>query len=151
MASLFINWADLFFGWTVASYKHPAVYSQLLLAVFFHSIAVAWYWLRLFSVFLKSGSNSTTPADWGGGNQLRGLHPDKVRRDCSDSEEDLQRWHFWPLVGVAAKEPHSLFLVSSSQSWLGINALLDQLFWVREEVVVLGEGHVLFFFRDGYW
>lgn len=65
------------------------------------------------------------------------LRPDKMRRDCSDSEEDLQRWHFWPLVGVAAKEPNSLFLVSSSESWLGINALLDQLFWVREEVVVL--------------
>lgn len=91
-------------------------------------------------VCLRRCVNIMTAAEWGAGTTggvwaltERGRTAVTVKRIHSDG------WplHFWPLVGEAARTPHSFFLVSLSQSWLGINALLDQLLWVREEVVGL--------------
>lgn len=73
----------------------------------------------------------------------RGPGPDRTSQDCGDSEEDLQRWLtplFLTFSWRSSMDTSFFVLVFSPffKFWLEINALLDQLFWVREEAVVLG-------------
>lgn len=102
---------------------------------------------------LRRCVNIMTAAEWGAGTTggvwaltKRSRTVVTVKRIHSDG------WplYFWPLVGEAARIPQSLFLVSLSQSWRGINALLDQLLWVREEAVVLGSLPEMILFRDDF-
>lgn len=85
-------------------------------------------------------------------NHWRGLGPDRMRQDWGDSEEDSQRWltplfltfkleklqeHFFLSLFLFLLLLFSFFFSPLfRRSWLGINALLDQLFWLTEEAVV---------------